>query len=107
MTSTRTLATLALAFFASTHAAAALVQTSGLITHLRIEAGAAFIGFTVPMGQCTERVWVDLNSPVNRAIYATALAAFQARQPVVLRAHEESQRMFGACQLYDIVMLPQ
>jgi hypothetical protein len=43
-----------------------------------------------------------MSNPIGRAVYATALAAFTGRQVVTIRAVEESQRVFGECNLYDI-----
>jgi hypothetical protein len=94
----------------ATPATAALVATNSPVANLRIEGGVGFIGFSQPMGdstQCVGRVWVDMTDPVARSMYATALVAFQTRQPVQLRAYEDSQRQFGACQLHDIVLQAQ
>jgi hypothetical protein len=89
----------------SSSASATLLTTTGQITSLRIEAGAGFIGFSPnwqPAGTCGTRVWVDMSSPIGRAVYATALSALNAKQTVTIRADDASQRMFGECNLYDI-----
>jgi hypothetical protein len=51
---------------------------------------------------CGSRVWVDMNTPLGRSIYATAMLAFSTKQTVTIRAYEESQRIFGECNLYGI-----
>ena len=89
----------------STDASAALISSAGPISSLRIEGSIGFIGLTQSMAgssTCGTRVWVDMNTPLGRSIYATAMMAFTTKQNVWIRALEESQRVFGECNLYDI-----
>ena len=89
----------------SNAAPAALVSSVGPVANMRIEGTSGFIGLTNSMASsstCGTRVWVDMTTPVGRAVYATALMAFNTRQSVSIRAFEESQRVFGECNLYDI-----
>src|SRR5712691_4799344 len=100
----KSLATLSLLALLSAHASAAQIVSSGLIANLRIEGTAGFIGLTQSMASsstCGSRVWVDMTTPLGRSVYATAMMAFTTKQPVVIRAYEESQRIFGECNLYD------
>lgn len=86
-------------------AAAAVVGSFGRISSLRIEGTVAFIGVSSAFAgstQCDSRVWLDMSNPIGRAVYATALTAFQNKQEIWIRAHEEGARVFGACILYDI-----
>lgn len=90
-------------------AQAALLSTTGQVSNLRIEGSAGFIGLSLPFAQphaCGSgtRVWVDMNSPIGRATYASAMMAFAMKQNVVIRAFEDSAKEFGECQLYDIVV---
>jgi len=92
-------------------AQAALLSSTGQVSSLRIEGTAGFIGLSQPFAQphgCGggTRVWVDMNSPIGRATYASAMMAFSMKQNVVIRAHEDSAKEFGECQLYDIYVTP-
>ncbi len=98
---------LALALSWSGIASAALVQSNGQITHLRIEGTYGFIAVPDPMApgaSCGYRVWIDMSTPLGRSVWATALLAYNTKQNVIIRAFEESARVFGACGLYDIYM---
>jgi hypothetical protein len=102
----KALAALAVAAFTSP-ACAALLTTTGQVANLRIEGTAGFIGLSQPFAQphgCSSgtRVWVDMNSPIGRATYASAMMAYAMKQTVTIRAYEESAKVFGECQLYDI-----
>jgi hypothetical protein len=91
--------------FLSAEVWAGLAVSIGPVANLRIEGAVAFIGLTNSMAgssTCGSRVWVDLNTPQGRATYATALMLFNTKQPAWIRAFEESPRVFGECQLYDI-----
>jgi hypothetical protein len=97
----RALAAIALAVTA-TSSNAALQGVSSWVQSLRIESGVAFISLDQPIPVCGSRVWVDLSTPVGRAIYSTAMLAFTLPKPVDIRAYDESVRNNGACQLFDI-----
>jgi hypothetical protein len=104
----KALAALALAATFSSPASAALLTTTGQVANLRIEGTTGFIGLSQPFAQphgCGggTRVWVDMNSPIGRATYASAMMAYAMKQPVTIRAFEDSAKVFGECQLYDIV----
>ena len=89
----------------STHASAALISSVGPVANLRIEGYAGFVGLTqsmAPSSTCGTRVWVDMTTSLGRSIYATAMVAFITKQTVWIRAFEESTRVFGECNLYDI-----
>jgi hypothetical protein len=81
---------------------ATLQQVGSFIQSLRVEAGVAYIAFDNPMPVCGSRVWVDPTSAQGKAVYATAMLAFGLNKPVKVRAYDESTRMNGACQLFDI-----
>lgn len=88
-------------------ASAALLATYSQVANLRIEGTAGFIGLSQPFAQphgCGggTRVWVDMNSPIGRATYASAMMAYAMKLPVTVRAFEDSGKVFGECQLYDI-----
>lgn len=106
---TKVPAALAVLLSLAVPAQAALLSSAGQVSSLRIEGGAGFIGlsqsFALPHG-CGSgtRVWVDMNSPIGRATYASAMMAFAMKQNVAIRAFEESAKEFGECQLYDIVV---
>ena len=72
------------------------------ITNLRVESSYGFIGFAQSMSNCGDRVWVDMNTALGRATYATAMLAFSTGKPVIIRADDAGTRVFGACNLYDI-----
>lgn len=83
-------------------AKAALQSGTGTIANLRIEGNYAFIGLAQPLpAPCGNRVWVDMTSQLGRAVYATALVAFNAKQPVTIRGKDDNL-LFSACGLYDI-----
>lgn len=81
---------------------AALQGTTTVIANLRIEGTYGFVGFAQSMPACGERVWLDMNSVIGRATYATAMLAFSTGKLVTVRADDQSTRVFGACNLYDI-----
>ena len=86
-------------------ASAAIATSVGQVASLRIEGMAGFIGLSNSMASsstCGTRVWVDMNTALGRSVYATALMAYTLKQNVIVRAFEESQRIFGECNLYDI-----
>jgi hypothetical protein len=88
-----------------TPATASIVDSHGPIQGLRVEGNMGFIGLTQVMSgrsTCGTRVWVDLNTFSGRTAYATAMMAFNSQRFVVIRAFEESQRVFGECQMHDI-----
>lgn len=104
---TQAMAALALAASMLSPAHAALLATYGQVANLRIEGTAGFIGLSQPFAQphgCGggTRVWVDMNNPIGRATYASAMMAYAMKQPVTVRAFEDSAKVFGECQLYDI-----
>lgn len=104
----KALAALALSTGLLSPASAALLATSSQVANLRIEGTYGFIGLSQPLAQSQgcgsgERVWVDMNNPIGRATYASAMMAYAMKLPVNIRAYEESAKVFGACQLYDIV----
>lgn len=108
-TRSKALAALAVSALISMPAQAALLSSTGQVANLRIEGTAGFIGLSQPFAQphgCGggTRVWVDMNSPIGRATYASAMMAFAMKQNVVIRAFEDSAKVFGECQLYDIVV---
>ncbi|RZI84073.1 MAG: hypothetical protein EOP38_10360 [Rubrivivax sp.] len=87
-------------------ASAALVSTVGQVTSLRIEGANGFVGYSPSMATlpstCGARVWIDLTTPIGRTVYATALMAMATKQSVQIRAYEESTRVSGECNLYDV-----
>jgi hypothetical protein len=104
----KALAALALSTGLLSSASAALLSTASQVANLRIEGSAGFIGLSQPFAQphgCGSgtRVWVDMNSPIGRATYASAMMAYAMKLPVNIRAWEESAKVFGECQFYDIV----
>ncbi len=105
---TRYLSTLVISAAFSFPAQAALVASTGLITNLRIEGNAGFVGLEHTLSStstCGSRVWVDMTTILGRSIYATAMMALAAGKTVVVRAFEESTRVFGECALYDIYVI--
>ena len=105
---TQAMAALALTASMFSPAHAGLLATSSQVANLRIEGTYGFIGLSQPLAQSQgcgsgERVWVDMNNPIGRATYASAMMAYAMKLPVNIRAYEESAKVFGACQLYDIV----
>ena len=106
-TALKALAALALSTGLLSPASAALLATASQVANLRIEGSAGFIGMTQPFTQphgCGSgtRVWVDMNNPIGRAAYASAMMAYAMKLPVTIRAFEDSGKVFGECQLYDI-----
>lgn len=103
----KALAALALSTGLLSPASAALLATYGQVANLRIEGTAGFIGMAQPFAQphgcggCV-RVWVDMNNPIGRATYASAMMAYAMKLPATIRAFEDSAKVFGECQLYDI-----
>jgi len=98
-------ATLSTLVLLSGQASAALITSVGPVASLRIEGNAGFIGLSQSMSStstCNARVWVDMTTPLGRSIYATAMMAFSTGRTVTIRASEESQRIFGECNLYDL-----
>ncbi len=83
-------------------AGAAMQSTSTTVANLRVEGSWGFIGVTVPLPVCGSRVWVDMSNPLGRTVYSTALMAHSTGRSTTIRAYDESTRVFGACQLYDI-----
>lgn len=86
-----------------------MLSSTGQGANLRIEGSAGFIGLSQPFAQPHgygggTRVWVDMNSSIGRATYASAMMAFAMKQNVVIRAFEDSAKVFGECQLCDIVV---
>lgn len=88
---------------ASAHAT--LQQAATTVSDLRNEGPYGFIGMAGQIQNCGQRVWVDMTNPVSRAVYATAMLAFSTGKSVVIRADDTGTRVFGACQLYDIVVV--
>lgn len=78
---TKVSAALAVLLSFAVPAQAALLSSTGQVSSLRIEGTAGFIG---------------------RTTYANAMMAFAMKQNVTIRAHEDSAKVFGECQLYDI-----
>jgi hypothetical protein len=93
---------LALAFAALNAHATVQGTPATVITNLRVESSYGFIGYAEAMPNCGGRVWVDMTTPLGRAVYATAMMAFSTGKSVVVRADDASTRVFGACNLYDI-----
>lgn len=91
-------------------AAGIMLQTTTTVANLRTEADSyGFIGFTQPFAAlhaCGSGtwVWVDMKSAVGRPTYATAMMALGAQRTITVRAHEDSAKEFGECQLYDRVL---
>lgn len=103
----KTLAALTISTGLLSPASAALLAIASQVANLRIEGAAGFIGMTQPFAQphgCGggTRVWVDMNSPIGSATYASAMMAYAMKLPVTIRAFEDSGKVFGECQLYDI-----
>lgn len=88
---------------ASAHAT--LQHAATTVSDLRIEGSYGFIGMAGHIQNCGQRVWVDMTNPVSRAVYATAMLAFSTGKSVVIRADDTGTRVFGSCQLYDIVVV--
>jgi len=76
---------------------------------VRVEGNAAFLYLETPfdstVSNCGGRVWINLNDEVGRVKYSTALMAFASSKAVNIRANSAAPKMFGACELYDIVVL--
>ena len=83
-------------------AGATLQSSTATVTNLRIEAGYGFIGVAQDLPNCGGRVWLDMSTVLGRAMYSTAMLAFSSGKTVTVRAFDESQRVFGACNIYDI-----
>jgi hypothetical protein len=78
------------------------------ITSLRVEGSVAFVGFGTPFAETTgcagSRIWIDLNDPIGRFKYGTAMLAYSTSKKVTIRANADAQKVFNAYRIYDIVV---
>jgi len=74
------------------------------IVGLRVEGVAGLISFSVNPSdtECISRYWVDLREETEKVKFSVAMMAFSAGKDVNLRASPDSNKVFGACKLYDI-----
>ncbi|WP_431257599.1 hypothetical protein ACQ86G_23675 [Roseateles chitinivorans] len=89
---------------ASSASHAALVGGNGnWVQSIKVESGLVYISFDYAIGgTCGNRLWVDPASAAGKAIHSTAMLGFSLPKTVRARAYEESQRVNGACQLFDL-----
>ncbi len=86
---------------------AAIIGSTGKVTSVRIESEMAFIAISQNFPSTCDawRVWSGVTSSADKAILAVALSAVATNQTVIIRTVEEWPRVFGACKIYDIVIL--
>jgi hypothetical protein len=68
----------------------------------------AILSFSEPFEQgsgCKDKVWIPLNTEIDRAKYSLALMAYFARKTVTIRAfNEPANRLAAECLLYDMIV---
>jgi len=80
---------------------------NGPLQGVRIEGNVFLLTLSSPLpGQTCTRVWFDVDSNRGKLIYSTALMAFSTKnENVHLRGlDDETQKVFGACKIYDILV---
>lgn len=82
-----------------------LVEVTGRVRTLRVEGHRLFVELTADVPACPSRMWTDVTQPNGRAIYATALLAAAQKGTVTMRGFSDRPKEFGACPLYDIILL--
>ena len=93
--------------FSASAFAAVTTGTDTTVSALRVESGWGFISYPTAISDSNcpgNRVYVKLDSDKGKTAYSTAMAAFMAQKPVKIRAVSDSAKVYGACELYDILM---
>lgn len=91
-----------LALTMSFQAAATLQHTTATVSNLRVEGSYGFVGVSQSIPNCGDRVWMNMTVVQDRVAYATAMMAMTTGKTVVVRAHDDGERVYGACKIYDI-----
>lgn len=90
---------------AAAPATAAIQEATGQITSLRVESVYGFVSLSTPIPNCPSRLWIDMNSVVQRAMYATAMLALSTGKQVTLRGLDDGTKVYGACPIWDIYVV--
>ena len=76
------------------------------ISAVRIESRWGFVSFSdQSISACSNgRVYLNLDNEFHKAAYSTALAAYMSGKKIAIRADDAAPLVFGACQIYDILI---
>ena len=84
------------------NAFAALQSATTYVQSVRAESGVVFVSLDTSLPVCGNRVWIDTSTIHGKNAFTISSLAFAAVKPVQVRAYDESQRINGACALFDI-----